>query len=165
MKTFRSNVIKKTFPHINKSFRFYLGQDLPSANPEFWLAYAIKETQVKISGHSITDEMLISAQSHLQIKQMKQVKSEQIKNKDKEKKEFKEILLNYVKDNLPLYVPPRPTETSDETKIQLLIYRYFRENEKYGSMKKGIVDSYTLMCCDKILGYDEVQIMNYLYKK
>lgn len=165
MKVFRSNVIKKTFPHINKSFRFYLGQDLQSANSDFWLAYAIKETQIKVSGHSITDEMLISAKSHLQIKQMKQVKSESEKNKVKEKKEQKELLLKYVKENLDNYVPPSGKEITTESKILLLIMRYFKENEKHGSLRKGILDMYVVMCLDKILGYDEEMLMLYIYNK
>lgn len=163
MKTFRSNTIKKTFPNIGKSFRFYTGKDLPSADPNMWLGYAIKENLIKVSGLEITDDIVVTAKSQLQIKQMKKVKSEEIKVKDKEKKEFKDKMFEYVNKEVPYYAVgdlldkyDRPTEIA----YKLLIVKYLKEQEKYGSMRRCFIDQYYLEYCCRYLEYTEKDILN-----
>lgn len=67
IKTFRSNVIKKSYPHVSKSFRIYTGQQLDSADSNMWLGYCIKETLVR-SDYAITEEIKVCASSQLQLK-------------------------------------------------------------------------------------------------
>lgn len=183
MKTFRTNVIKKTFPNINKSFRFYVGKDLPSADPNFWLAYAIKENLIKSSDLDITDDILVSAKSHLQVKQMKQVQSEKIKNKDKDKKEFKDKMFEYIRDNQQSYLDTlqesihfdncgksaveyvnRYDEMSPRL-YKMMIINYLRQNDKYGSIKRCFIDQYYLEYCCRYLQYDDFQVYNMIMNK
>lgn len=162
MKTFRSNVIKKKFPHISKSFRFYTGQDLPSAEKDIWLAYAIKETLVS-SDYSITEEIKVLAKSRFQIKQMKSVASEKKANDDKEKKDFREKMILSIKEDFEMYVPSGPHQFNDFDKIKLLIIRYLKQHRPT-SLRRGIIDAYVIPCCIEIFGWDETQIYKYLYQ-
>ena len=164
LKTFRCTMGKK-IPSLSKGSRLYTGQDLPSSDPNQWLGYAIKETQVKVSGYSITDEILISAQSQKQVKQMKAVASEKKANDEKEKKDFNQKLVEYVKENLDKYEIPHQYQQTlkDKDKIRLLIIRYLMENEKIGSIKKGIIDTHFMRCCIQIYGWDECKVYGNVY--
>lgn len=171
MKTFRTNKIKKEFPHIGKSFRFYTGQDLKDVNPELWLAYCIKETQVKVSGFSITDDILIQAKAQLQVKQLKNVHSQKKALDDKAKKDFKTQMLEYVRDKYSDFVKtgflkdagfdngvfqPRP--------VRALLIRYLKEQAKYGSLKKHFLDAYVLEFMCVYANWGEQEIEMYIYK-
>lgn len=160
MKTFRSNVIKKEFPQINKSFRFYAGKDLPSADPNMWIGYAVKEEFVRSSGLEITEDILVAAKSQMQIKQMKKVKSETIVNQEKQKKEFKDNLLAYVKEHLEKYMGDKEYEYIEECIVQFLM-----DNERYGSIKCGIIDTYYLMCVVKLKHWTSSQVLNYVRRR
>lgn len=166
LKTFRSSLGKK-IPELTKGSRLGTGQDLPSADPNSWLGYAIKETQVKVSGYSITDEILVHAQSHLQLKAMKKVHGEKLQNQKKEKQEFKDKLLAYVKEELPRYEIPsvhlNNFKSSDYTKIKLLVIKYLKESQREGSLKRGLIDTYVMYCAIHILHWDEYSIANYVY--
>lgn len=175
MKTFRTNSIKKTFPNVTKSFRFYAGKDLPNADPEFWLAYAIKETQVKVSGFSITDEMLVAAKSHFQIKQMKQVKSESIEHEQKKKKEFRDKLFDWMDANtstylekftLPCYKDGKKGVINKYDEINPKLYKmmmicYAKEQGK--TLLKFQIERYYIDYCSFRLNYDEEQMYDLLY--
>jgi len=162
MKTFRSNVIKKNFSHISKSFRFYSGQDLENVDPNLWLAYCIKETQVKVSGHSITDEILILAKSQFQVKQMKDVHSQKKKIEQKEKMDFKQQMFEYVKANYTKYCKENDYEDKYGnvciTAVRRLIIKYLREQDKYGSIVKFRIQQYTLEYLGKYCNYSEKDI-------
>lgn len=166
LKTFRSTLGKK-INTLSKGSRLYTGQDLSNGDKNSWLGYAIKETQVKVSGYSITDEILIASQSHKQLKQMKQVRSEKIANQEKEKKDFKEKLLVYVREQLPYYEIPDKYKNKfndrEYTKIRLLVVKYLMNNEREGSLKKGIIDTYVMYCCIRILEWDEFNVVGNLY--
>lgn len=145
MKTFRSNVIKKQFPHISKSFRFYTGQDLPSADISNWYAYALKETAHLISNIKIDDNLLIEAKAHLEVKKLKKLHSEKKSNDIKEKKEFKEKMFEYVKTHIPNYDDISDEYYGDEQKcFEIACIEFLIEHEKYGSMKKIFLTQYYL---------------------
>lgn len=170
MRTFRNSLAKKV-PELSNACKLYTGQDLPSGDRNSWLGYAIKDTQIKVSGFSITDEMLIASQTHRQIKTLKAVHSEKKANEEKAKKQYKQKMLEYVKENLDSYeVPEKYSEKyshglTDYKKIHFLVIRYLKDTEREGSLKKGIIDTYEMYCCVHILHWDEYQIDNYLYNR
>lgn len=166
MKTFRSDKIKKKFPHISRSFRFYVGQDLPDAKPQLWLAYAIKETQVKVSGFSITDDILIGAKSQFEIKQMKQVHSQKKANEQKEKQDFKQKMLSYVFDNYMIYAKELKQEDLSEYKMSIvrrLLLKFLMLEGKFGSMKKHFVQQYYLEFMIMYGGWDESDLEKFIF--
>jgi hypothetical protein len=145
MKTFRSNVIKKTFPHISKSFRFYTGQDLPSANVSNWFAYALKEQTQLISNIEVTEQMIIEAKSHLEVKKLKKIHSEKKSNDIKEKKEFKDKMYDYIKKTISNYDDKGDEYYGNEhLAFDVSCIKFLMDNEKYGSMKKLFLRQYYL---------------------
>lgn len=142
LRTFRSEKFKPY--NVTKSFRLYFGQDLPSADPQLWLGYALKETQVLISGLSITDDIMAHAKSQLQIKQMKAVHSEKKKVDADEKKEFKEQMYEevYKRYMLNPHIDNYGMVTYWPRDIQPIIIDYLIEHNKVGSIKKHFYDSY-----------------------
>lgn len=145
MKTFRSNVIKKKYPHISKSFRFYAGQDLPTADPGNWLAYCVKEKQIKVNNIEINDDILIQAKAHLEIKKLKKVHSEKKATEQKEKQDFKDKMFDYVSKNMPDY-QSIGTEfyCNEQMAFEVTCIAYLMELKKCGSMKKLFLGQYYL---------------------
>lgn len=166
MSTFRSNVIKKKFPHISNAFRFYTGQDLNDVDPNLWLAYAIKETQVAISGYSITDDIKVQAKSQLEIKRLKNIHSQKKANEQKEKTEFKTEMFNYVKDRYLGYCKDEELDVDkyglNLTVIRRLLIKFLVEKDRFGSLKKHYIQAYTLEYLAKNGGYTEKDIEIYL---
>lgn len=170
MKTFRSEKIKKNFPHISRSFRFYTGKDYTDVDPQLWIAYCIKEKLVKTSGHSITDEVKIQAASQLQVKQMKNVHSQKKSIDEKEKKDFKEKMLEYVFQNYTAYVKDNNLDGKKSasygetciTAVRRLLIKYLRDEGKFGSLKKHFIQQYILEYCCKYSNFDEKDIETFL---
>lgn len=158
LKTFRC-ALGKRISTLSKASRLYTGQDLPSGDPNSWLGYAIKETQVKVSGYAITDEILVASKSHMQLKNMKQVRSEKIASEQKEKKEFKQKMCDYVKDELSRI---EYNDNEMYEKVVKLIIKFIMVSERVGSLKKGIVDTYALYCMIQLKGWTEDNVYNYL---
>lgn len=167
MKTFRSNVIKKKFPHISKSFRFYTGQDLEGVNPALWLAYCIKENLVSNSMLEITDEIRIQAKAQLQVKQLKDVHSQKKAIEQKEKQDFKEKMLEYVRHNYLDYIKQYPElETKygniSPTVVRRLIIKHLVQENKFGSIKKHILQQYVLEYLVKNGEFTEADIEKFI---
>lgn len=145
LKTFRTNVIKKSYPHISKSFRLYTGQDIPSAEPYRWISYCIKETLIQSEGFEITEEIQVQAKASLEIKKCKKVKSEQKANDEKEKKEFKEKMFDFVLKNTPDYQDKYGEYYGDEeTAVKVTIVQYLIDVSKFGSIKEHFIHQYYL---------------------
>lgn len=169
LKTFRSSLGKR-ITTLSKGSRLYTGQDLPSGDKNSWLGYAIKETQVKVSGYSITDEILIASQTHKQLKNLKQVHSEKKTNEEKQKKQFKRQMLEYVSEELDRFEVPNQYMKDfacigEYRKIRLLVIKYLKDSEREGSLKKGIIDTYVMYCCINILKWTEYEIEMNLYTR
>lgn len=166
MKTFRSNVIKKKFPHISRAFRLYAGQDLKDVNPDLWFAYCIKETQVEVSGYSITDDIKIQAKTQLEIKKLKNVHSQKKALEQKEKTEFKTDMFNYVRDSYVEYCKEEELDCDqyglNKTAIRRLLIKYLVNHDRYGSLKKHYIQAYTLEYLAKNGGFTEKDIEIYL---
>lgn len=143
IKTFRSNVIKKKFPHIPRGFRFTHGKDLPSADPMHWICYAIKEKTIRVEGFDITDECKIRAASCLEIKRLKSIRSQKLAIEQKEKKDFKEKMFEYVKQNMPV-----TQQIGEEYYCRefdafcVTVIEYMETVDKFGSMKLNFLRQY-----------------------
>lgn len=169
MKTFRSDKIKKKFPHISKALRFYTGQDLKDANPNSWIGYAIKETQIKVSGLTITDEILIEAKTQLNIKMLKDIHSQKKEIEDKEKKDFRTKIMTYIRDKYNDYVREKfPDDFKsgifEYRYVRLLLIKFLREEGKYGTLKKHYLDQYALQFMCEYDNWTEVDIEKFIYK-
>jgi len=101
VKTFRSTKIKG----YDRSLKFYLGQDLPSSDKTAWLGYAVKENVVDIGKYpdAICSQIQQAAAVQKEIKILKQVHSEKLKEKDKVKKELKDKLFDSIKEDQEAY--------------------------------------------------------------
>lgn len=165
IKVFRT-ALKKKYPHLPKSFRFYTGQDLPTANTQNWLAYCIKEKLIKANNIEVTDEMVIEAKSHLEVKRLKKIHSEKKVTEQKEKQDFKEKMFAYVLQHQPDYQSVgTPYYANEQKSFEVTCIKYLIENNKYGSIKKIFLGQYyleykTKYCSDK---WDAEQVYNYLY--
>lgn len=164
LKVFRTALGKK-FTYLGKTDKLYTGQDLPSADSERWFAYAVKEEIVKIEGISHTPTLEILRKSSFETKRQNKVYSEKKANEEKEKKEFKDKILEYVKFHLPEYVIPDKYKNTinDMQKTRCLVIKFLMENGKTGSLKKGIIDSYVMFCNIHIYGWDEFKVLGNLY--
>lgn len=145
LKTFRTTNLKKKYPHISKAFRLYAGQDLPSANPENWLSYCIKETTFKVNNIEVSDSMIIEAKTHLEVKKLKKVHSEKKKVIENEKKDFKEKMFDYVKQNIQDYQDKENEYYGREQDAFFVsVIDYLETLGKYGSMKMFLLRQYYL---------------------
>jgi len=163
MGTFRSDVFKKKF-NVSKSFRFYTGQDLPSADPSQWLGYCIKEKYVNSVGIELTDDIKLCASTQLEIKRLKSISSEKKSNEKKEKQEFKEQMFKFVKSKIPL---SEITAMQDYSKVIPLMIQYLIDNEKYTSCRKIYLDSWYLeyMCKHSDQKWNAENVHNFIYGK
>lgn len=164
LKVFRST-LKQKCDWLSRADKLYTGQDCESADPKRWIAYCIKEEYVKSSSIEITDEIKILSKSAFENKRQNKVYSEQKKNEEKEKKEFKAKMLKFVKENLDSYNIPDIYKNAfhDGYKIHLLVTKFLKENDKVNSLKKHIIDSYVMYCNIHINGWDEYKILANLY--
>ena len=164
LKAFRTALGKKT-TYLTRSDKLYTGQDLPSADPERWFAYALKEEIIKIEGISHTPTLEVLRKSSFENKRQNKVYSEKKENEEKAKKDFKNKMLEYVKAKVHDYeIPDLYKNTIGKQHIvRLLVIRFLMENEREGSLKKGIIDSYTMYCNIKIYEWDEFKVMGNIY--
>lgn len=145
MKTFRSNVIKKKYPHITRSFRFYTGQDLPTAQKQNWLAYCIKEKLIEVNNIEVNETMLIEAKAHLEIKRLKKIKSEQKADAEKEKMEFKDEMFAYVEKNMLDYQSVgEQCYGNEQMAFEIACIQFLVMKKKCGSMKIHFLNQYYL---------------------
>lgn len=143
LKTFRSNSIKKKFPDLAKSFRIYYAKDIPSADPMYWISYALKETVVTLRGYEMTEQMRIDCKSHLEIKRLKSIKSEKLANDQKEKRDFKDKMYAYVTMNLPdIHHVCGEYYCKEYEAFCVTVIEYLASVEKYGSMKLTFLRQY-----------------------
>lgn len=146
MKTFRSNVIKKQFPHISKSFRFYTGKDIPDAQPICWYAYCIKEHFVSVSNQIFDEtELKIEAQVQNKNKHLKRIKSQDIQIKEQEKKDFKSKLFAFIKQNMPDWQSHGTEYYADEYRaFSVTLIKFAIEESRFGIMKPMFLRQYYL---------------------
>lgn len=143
LKTFRSNVLKKKFPHLPRSFRLSFGKDLPSADPMYWISYAIKENVIRMVGYELTEQMRIDCKSHLEIKRLKSIKSEQKAVEQKQKQDFKDKMFLYVSQNMP-----ETRQIGEEyycrefDAFSVTVIEYMETVDKFGSMKLNFLRQY-----------------------
>ena len=112
------------------------------------MAYCIKENFVCSSNLAITDEIRIQAKAQLQVKQLKNVHSQK-QLEQKEKQDFREKMLDYVRQNYCDYIKQYPElePKYDEVSVVVvrrLIIKYLVQENKYGSLKKHFVQQYVL---------------------
>lgn len=165
LKVFR-NSLKEKFAWLTRADKIYTGQEVESADPKRWIAYCIKEELVVTQGIEITDEIKILSKSAFENKRQNKVYSEQKKNEEKEKKEFKAKLLKFVRENLDTFVilDIHKEKFHNGYKIHLLVTRFLKEHDKINSLKKHIIDSYVMYCNIHINNWDEFNILANVYQ-
>lgn len=164
-KVFRNSMGKK-FPYLQKSDKLYTGEILPSADNDRWIAYAMKETLIEISGIELTENIKILAKSCFENKRQNKVYSEKKVNEEKEKKDFRNKLLSYVKLSYDSYEIPdmyKQNGFGDAHKVKLLVIKFLKENQREGSLTKSHIDRYTMYCNIHLFEWDEYQIMKNVY--
>lgn len=175
IKVFKSNKLLKKY-NLKRTDKIYLGQDLPSADKNAWLGYAIKEEIVSITGFDCDHVVAIKkcADTQLEIKKLKAVKSEQIKEKEKEKKQFKEKMFSYISDEYKSFCIKNFKELEEkyDTKsgcvipendpyiIKCMIVQFLMENDKYGSIRRIFIDNYYKEYLGKYLGKNCFEIFS-----
>lgn len=164
LKTFRSTLTKK-LTNLTRGDKLYTGQDLTAADGDRWIAYAIKENYVKSETIEITEQQKILAKASYENKRQNKVYSEQKANVEKEKKEFKNKVYEYVKDNLESYEIPDmyKNKVKDTDKVRLLVIKFLMEQDRTGSLKKAFIDNYVMYCNIKINNWDEFKVLGNIY--
>lgn len=162
LKTFRSGLGRK-LSGLTKADKLYVGQVI-EADERRWIGYAIKEAYIQGTIEP-DEETHIYAKASFENKRQKHVYGQQKATVEKEKKEFKDKLCEYVKNQLPEYKIPDMyvNKLKDSDKVRLLVIKYLMENERSGSLKKGIIDSYVMHCNIKINKWDEFKVLGNLY--
>jgi len=171
VKTFRSTKIKG----YDRSLKFYLGQELPSADKCAWLGYAVKENIIEIDKFpdDIRSQIIKTAEVQKEIKVLKQIHSEKLKEKDKVKKELKDKLFLYIVDNKEHYIIEHKEMyhnnwgVLDSYKlpdlIRHLIIKYFVQEDKYWYIQKTTIDRYLKEYLGKYENYNEKNFFSMLY--
>lgn len=163
----KRNALGKEFPWLTRADKLYTGQELESADKNRWLAYCIKEQQIKSEGIEITEEIKVLAKASLETKRQKKVYSEKKEVETKEKNEFKKKLCEYVKNRLfneDVKIPDKYSKTiTDKDIVKLSVIKFMLENGKEGSLKKSIIDSYVMYCNIHIFEWDEYKVLGNLY--
>lgn len=148
MKVFRSSVLKKKFPHLSKSFRFYTGQDLPDADPICWYAYAVKEQMIKIEGSLFADQMErleIERSVQNKNKQLKRVHSQKKAVEDKEKRDYKNRLFADIQKTMPDWQTAGGEFYMKEFKaFRVSLYKFAIAENRFGSLKPALIRQYYL---------------------
>lgn len=142
LKVFRSTLGKK-FDWLTRADKFYTGQDLESADPLRWIAYAIKENVTSVTGYDLTDELKVLAKASLENKRQKKVISEKKANDEKEKKDYRAQLFNFVKENFPDTKSSGSEYYCDEYGAFCdTVIQFWINNEKFGSVKNTFLRQY-----------------------
>lgn len=136
-KTFRAEIKKAMF--ISNASKLYFGKDIPDADPECWLAYAVKEQQV-LCTVDVSDGFNSKIGTQLEIKKLKKIKSQSIESDKKVKEEFKDKLFAFVKENLALDYNGNLVSSS----IREAIVMFLLKEEKYGSLQPRFIRQYEL---------------------
>jgi hypothetical protein len=164
-KVFRNSMSKK-FPYLDRADKLYTGEVLPSADNDRWIAYAMKETLIEVSGIEITENIKVLAKSCFETKRQNKVYSEKKENLEKEKKQFRDKLLEYVKLSYDSYkIPDIYLQDGfyDAHKVRLLVIKFLKENQREGSLTKSHIERYTMYCNIHLFEWDEYKIMKSLY--
>lgn len=102
LKTFRSDLGKK-FSYLTKSDKLYLGKNyLENTDILCWEGYAVKEQIIKSCGYDEDELSSIKEHAGIQngIKKLKNIKSQEIAQVEKQKKDFRQKLFNYIDENI-----------------------------------------------------------------
>lgn len=167
IKTFKCKNLVKPF-NLKRTDKIYTGKDLPSADKIAWLGYAVKEEIITIDGFpdDIKSQIIHHAGVQLDIKKLKKVKSETIQEQLKEKKQFKDKMFGYIKDEYVSFCIKNEDYLSgkydtksgvvipadDRYIIKCMIVQFLMDNDKYGSIRKVFIDNYYKEYCGKYLG-------------
>jgi hypothetical protein len=166
LKTFRSGLGNK-LTWLTRSDKLYTGQDMDRADPDRWIAYCIKEEQILAEGIEVTEKILILKHSAFENKRQNKVYSEKKAIVEKEKKDFKNKMFKYVEDNIQNYQLPefqKQQGFQEHDKVKLLVIKFIKEQERYGSLKGGIIDGYVRFINIKLYSWDEFAIFKNIYQ-
>lgn len=165
VKTFR-NSLKNKFPNLTRSDKLYCGEELASANPNHWIGYCIKENLIKSVGIDITDEIKILSKSCFETKRQNKVYSEKKVNEEKEKKDFRKKMFDFVKkeiDDKKLCVNEYDVIEYDAKVVRIQIIKFFMENERWGSLKKHHIDTNLLFVMSRLCNWSPEDVDKFIY--
>lgn len=172
LKVFR-NSLKKKYDCLGKADKLYTGQDLPSADKDYWIAYAIKEMNEPHGIWSTTDieitpRIKTLAASILESKRQKKVISEKKANEEKDKLDEREKMYAYVIQNLPDYQSIGSDYYGDEQMaFECTVIKYKMTQSKFGCIKKHFLAQYYLeyKCHYAQEKWNELQVYKYIHNK
>jgi len=171
-KTFRSEKLKM----LSRKSKFYTGQDYKEGVDKYiWLAYAVKEKAIAFVGFTPDEilHILALAGVQLEIKRLKNIHSQKQKIKDDQKKELKDKLFEYIKENKEYYALDHKNEFYDKYECMLsykipdlirkLIIKYFVKEDKYWYIQKQTIERYLKEYLGKYENYNEENFFSMLY--
>lgn len=172
LKVFRST-LKKKYTWLSKSDKLYTGQDLPSADKDYWIAYAIKEVNephgiASTTDIEVTPRIKTLAASILESKRQKKVISEKKANDEKAAKKEREEMYEYVIKNMPDYQSIGSEYYGDEQMaFECTVIKYKMSQIKFGCIKKHFLAQYYLeyKCHYAQEKWDEIQVYKYIHSK
>lgn len=167
LKTFRST-LKKKLTWLDKGDKLYTGQDTESADKDRWIAYAIKEETIDVVGIEVTEEIKVLSKASLENKRQNKVYSEKKKVEEKEKKQFKDKMFEYIKIHISNFNDINDENYCNEKRaFDIACIDFLIKEEKYGSMKKIFLGQYYLEWKIKhsIQKWTSIEILTYLDNK
>lgn len=167
LKVFRTALGKK-LTWLTRSDKLYTGQELESADPDKWISYAIKETQCEQTTMEITEQQKILAKASFENKRQNKVYSEKKQAEEKEKKDERAKMYQYVTENLPDYQSVGNDYYGDEQMaFECTVIKYKMSQFKMGCVKKHFLAQYYLeyKCHYAQEKWNELQVYKYIHNK
>nr|UOF81913.1 hypothetical protein [Cressdnaviricota sp.] len=149
-----------------RTTKMYIPKEIDSADPEVFLAYATKETVVWRHEKYNNSSFDVKRNTQMEVKKLKHIHSQKQQIKQDEKKEFKDKMFDYIQENYDHYALENDydIQQTNRTVIMLLMIKYLRENERYGSLQQRILENYYMEYFSKYLGKTDKDIFNLIFK-
>lgn len=179
LKQFKSkNLIKKY--NLQRTDKIYLGKDLPNSDKLNWEGYAVKENIIEMFNYDDDEKEKIKHFSGVQrdIKKLKKIKSEDLAEKDKVKKQFKDKLFEYIVNEYRTFINENWNELQDclgyenvydvpddnFNVIRFMITKFLMDNDKYGSIRGIFINNYLKEYLGKVKKKSPIFIYNLFVK-
>lgn len=150
-----------------RTTKMYIPKEIKEADPLVFIAYAVKEEIIFRHEQYNTEDFDVLRKTQLEVKKLKSFHTQKEQIKKDEKKEFKDKMFDYINEHLDHYASQKYLSLTDDIHklVMLLMIKFLKENERYGSLKKCFLEMWYLEYSVKYLGKDEEFLFNFILNK
>jgi len=154
-----------------RTTKMYIPKDKEGADPLVFIAYAIKEQVIWSHDSYKTEQMELLRHTQLEVKRLRSVYQSKEQEKKDTKKEFKELMYEFIKLNWSEYIQTNEGlinnygEVDNIETFRRLCIKYLIQEERYGSIKKCFIDIWYMEYLVKYLGGNEENLYLLIFPK